>query len=234
MEKGRKPSKLSITLDFRGCGGWKPPKPSITFDFRGCWELWREVKTQGGWKPPTNQASCSILGVVEGGWSPGRLKTPKTKHCAWFWGLLRKVEAQGDQNPSKPSIVLDFGGCCKGNPSRSCSPFCLPLTFRSSSRFAPWCAYHSWPATASNLPPASAALACHVAWYLTRTDTYLLISVLFIISVTLYISPYPQGILILSSLDPLLGMFMFRLVLHNNLNPFGSPASTALMSPSLS
>ena len=47
---------------------------------------------------------------------------------------------------------------------------------------------------------------------------YLLISVLFIISVTLYISPYLQGILILSFSDPLLGMFMFRLVLHNNLN----------------
>ena len=35
-----------------------------------------------------------------------------------------------------------------------------------------------------------------------------------------------RRILILSSLDPLLGMFMFRLVLHNNLNIFGSPAST--------
>jgi len=76
-------------------------------------------------------------------------------------------------------------------------------------------------------PPASATLACHVTRYLTHTDTYLLIAVLFIISITLYISPYPQGILILSSLDPLLGMFMFRLVLHNNLNSFRSPASTA-------
>ena len=60
--------------------------------------------------------------------------------------------------------------------------------------------------------------------YLTCTDTYLLISVLFIISVTLYISPYPQGILIPCFLDPLLllGMFIFRLALHDNLNHFGS------------
>jgi len=47
-------------------------------------------------------------------------------------------------------------------------------------------------ASAPDLPPASAALACHVSQYLTRTDTYLSISVLFIISVSLYISPYPQ------------------------------------------
>jgi len=101
-----------------------------------------------------------------------------------------------------------------------------PPASASCSWLAP-CTYCSRPAIASDLPSASAALACHVTRYLTRTDTYLLISVLFIISVTLYISPYPQGILILFSSDPLLGMFMFRLVLHNNLNIFGSPASTA-------
>ena len=88
--------------------------------------------------------------------------------------------------------------------------------------------------TAPDLPllPASAALACHISQYLTRTDTYLLISVLFIISVVLYISPYPQEDPFLSSLDPLLGMFIFRLVLHNNLKTFGSPASTAFCSVS--
>ena len=48
------------------------------------------------------------------------------------------------------------------------------------------------PLLASDPPPASATLACHVSQYLTCTDTYLLISVLFIISVSLYISPYPQ------------------------------------------
>jgi len=37
-------------------------------------------------------------------------------------------------------------------------------------------------------------------------------------------------ILILSSLDPLLGMSVIRVVLHNNLIPFGSPASTAFHS----
>jgi len=83
------------------------------------------------------------------------------------------------------------------------------------------------PTIAPNPLPDTVVLACHVTQYLTRTDMYLPISVLFIISVILYISPYPQGILILSSLDPLLVMFMFRLVLHNNLNTFGSPASTA-------
>ena len=39
-----------------------------------------------------------------------------------------------------------------------------------------------------------------------------------------------RWILILSSLDPLLGMFVIRLVLHNNLIYFGSPASTAFRS----
>jgi len=69
--------------------------------------------------------------------------------------------------------------------------FWAESTFRS--RLAPWCyAYRSWSAIASNPPPASAALACHVSQYLTRTDTYLSISVLFIISISLYISPYPQ------------------------------------------
>jgi len=109
----------------------------------------------------------------------------------------------------------DEGGDGKGNPFCFCFRllltfrFCfhLLLTFRSRSWLAHW-TYRSQPAIASDLPSASAALACHVTWYLTRTDTYLPSSVLFIISVTLYISSYPQGILILSSSDPLLGMFM--------------------------
>jgi len=113
------------------------------------------------------------------------------------------------------------GGDCKGNPSCFC--FC--------SQLAP-CTYCPRPAIAPDLPSASAALVCHVTRYLTHTDMYLMVSVLFIISVTLYISPYPQGILILSSSDPLLGMFMFRLVLHNNLNTFRFPASTAFRSAS--
>ena len=75
-------------------------------------------------------------------------------------------------------------------------------------------------------------LACHVRQYLTRTDTYLSISVLFIISVSLYISPYPQEDSYPSSLDPLLGMSVIRVVLHNNLILFGSPASTAFRSAS--
>jgi len=65
--------------------------------------------------------------------------------------------------------------------------------FRFRFQLAPWCyAYCSRSTIASNLPPASATLACHVTRYLTCTYMYLLISVLFIISVTLYISPYPQ------------------------------------------
>jgi len=52
--------------------------------------------------------------------------------------------------------------------------------------------FHSQPAIASDLPSASAVLACHITRYLTHTYTYLPISVLFIISLTLYISPYPQ------------------------------------------
>jgi len=43
--------------------------------------------------------------------------------------------------------------------------------------------------TRGHPPPASAVLVCHVSQYLTRTHTYLSISVLFIISVSL---PYPQ------------------------------------------
>ena len=117
---------------------------------------------------------------------------------------------------------------CKGNPSRFCFClcFCLLLTFHSRSWLTP-CTYHSQSAIASDPPSTSAVLACHETRYLTHTDTYFPSSVLFIISVTLYISPYLQEILILSSLDPLLGMFVTRLVLHNNLIHFGSPASTA-------
>ena len=59
--------------------------------------------------------------------------------------------------------------------------------------------------------------------------TYFLISDLSLISIISYISPW---ILILSSLDPLLGMSVIRVVLHNNLILFGSPASTAFRSAS--
>ena len=102
------------------------------------------------------------------------------------------------------------GGDCKGNPFYFSFRlrFHLPLTFCSRSRLAP-CTYRSQPTIAPNPPSTSAMLACHVTRYLTHTDTYLPSLVLFIISVTLYISPYPQGIPILSSSDPLLGMFMF-------------------------
>jgi len=77
---------------------------------------------------------------------------------------------------------------------------------RTASTSAPGLPLDVTP-TAPDPPPASAALACHVSQYLTRTDTYLSILVLFIISVSLYISPYPQE-------DP----YPFL---------FGSPASTA-------
>jgi len=97
--------------------------------------------------------------------------------------LTSNLDCQPSTCPSPSNTT------CKGNPSHF--RFCLPLTFRSCSRFAP-CTYHSRPAIASDLPSASAALACHITRYLTCTYTYLPISVLFIISVTLYISPYPQ------------------------------------------
>jgi len=77
------------------------------------------------------------------------------------------------------------------SPSPSSSPSPSASCFCSRSRFAP-CTYRSRPAIASDPPSTSAVLACHVNRYLTRTYTYLPISVLFIISVTLYISPYPQ------------------------------------------
>jgi len=69
--------------------------------------------------------------------------------------------------------LTDFAGFCSFSASASAP----------GSPLAP---------TAPNLPSASAMLACHVTRYLTHTYTYLSISVLFIISVTLYISPYPQ------------------------------------------
>ena len=104
------------------------------------------------------------------------------------------------------SEVLDhsFLKLVRGTTPASASP----STSASRSWLAP-CTYRTQPAIASNLPSASATLAYHVTRYLTRTDMYLPSSVSFIISVTPYISPYPQGILILSSSDPLLGMFMF-------------------------
>jgi len=75
----------------------------------------------------------------------------------------------------------------RGTPPTSPSPSA------SRSRFTPWCyTYRSWPAIASDPPPTSAGLACHVTRYLTRTYMYLPISGLFIISITLYISPYLQ------------------------------------------
>ena len=81
------------------------------------------------------------------------------------------------------------------------------------------------------LDPLSACtvLACYVALYLTCIywfRTYFLYPLPCILAHTC------RRILILSSSDPLLGMFIFRLVLHNNLNTVGSPASTAFRSAS--
>ena len=83
------------------------------------------------------------------------------------------------------------GGDCKRNPFCFHPLLTFPSHFCSCFQLAPQCCtYHLRPATTSNSPPASATLACHVA--LTCTYTYLPVSALFFISVTLYISPYLQ------------------------------------------
>jgi len=102
------------------------------------------------------------------------------------------------------------------SPSTPASAFC--------SWFTPY-TYHSRPTIASNPLSTSAVLACHVTWYLTRIYTYLLISVLFIISVTLYISSYLQE-------DPYPFLFGSPARYVSNLNIFGSPDSTAFRSVS--
>jgi len=89
--------------------------------------------------------------------------------------------------PHSFSMCLYTNGMCKGNPSRFHFHFRLPLPAHPLTLHLP-----PRPTTASNPPPASAVLACHVTGYLTRTYTYLPILVLLIISVTLYISPYLQ------------------------------------------
>jgi len=93
-------------------------------------------------------------------------------HCWWFSRILTLQDKREGQ-----WLFSGARGICKGNRFRFC--------------FAP-CTYCSRPATASDPVPTSATLACHVTRYLTRTYMYLPISVLFIISVTLYISPCPQ------------------------------------------
>jgi len=106
--------------------------------------------------------------------------------------------------------------------STSRSPSASTSTFRSRFQLAPQCCtYHLQPTTASNLPPTSAALACYVAPYLTCTYMYSSVSVLFFISVTLYINPYLQ----VDPYDPLLGMLCLVYLLHNNLDLLLVPRS---------
>jgi len=186
---------------------------AVGFDAEGFGRVGRDED----WSRSDTSLQPSKCGALSFSPAPTRIVSGQVEEQA---GVFQEVSDEPLVEVGESEEGLHF---CKGNPSR------FPFRFRS--QLAP-CTYCSQPTIAPDPPSASATLACHVTWYLTRTDTYLPVSVLFIISVTLYISPYPQGILILSSSDPLLGMFMFRLVLHNNLNIFGSPASTTFRSTS--
>jgi len=83
------------------------------------------------------------------------------------------------------------------------SPSASASASASRSWFAP-CTYRSRPAIASDPPSASAMLACHITWYLTRIYRFWFYSLYLLPCILAHTC---RRILILSSLNPLLGMY---------------------------